>query len=410
MKEYMTLGDVELKGKTVLCRVDINCPIEPASKKIKDDTRIRLHAGTTIKELASKGAKTVVMSHQGRAGSKDFVSLEEHAKALEKHLGHPVKFVDDIFGSRAREEIGKLKEGEVLMLENVRFYSEELLNRPADAQANVFLVKKLAGVADYFVNDAFGTIHRSQPSLVGFGEVLPTLAGRVIEDELTSLDKVFNNAEKPIVFVLGGVKVKESLKVITNLMRNNIADTVLTGGLLGNLFLAAKGYTIGRRSMEVLRGKEIDKLIPAAKDLIKSYEDRIETPVDVALVNGQREEIHVSELPTPYQIADIGRETVGRYCKIIEEAKTVVMNSPLGVYEKKEFIYGTDRILNEIAQRNAYKIVGGGHVGDMVGRLDLGKKFSHVSSGGRATLYYLSGERTPVISMLKKAKRNWKQV
>jgi len=209
------------------------------------------------------------------------------------------------------------------------------------------------------------------------------------------------------VFVLGGVKVKESLKVITNLMRNDIADTVLTGGLLGNLFLVAKGYDIGHRSMEVLRGKEIDKLIPAAKDIIKSYEDKIETPVDVALINGHREEIHVSELPTAYQIVDIGRETVGRYCKIIEEARTIVMNSPLGVYEKKEYAYGTDRILNEIAQRNSYKIVGGGHVGDMVCRLGLTKKFSHVSSGGRATLYYLSGEKTPVITMLKKAKKKW---
>lgn len=407
MKSYLTIDDMQLSGKTVLCRVDINCPIDPVSRKIKDDTRIKLHSTTTLKELSDKGAKVVVMSHQGRPGSTDFVSLEDHAKLMEKHLGKPVKFVDDIFGSNAREKIKALQNGEVLLLENVRFYSEEMLNRPSDAHANVLLVKKLSEVSDYFVNDAFGAIHRSQPSLVGFGESVPTLAGRVIEGELKSLDKVFNSPESPIVFVMGGVKVEESLKVIKNLMKNNIADKVLTGGLLGNLFLAAKGYEIGKSSMEVLKGKGIDKLLPIAKELIRKHEDKIETPVDVAIKNGSREELHVSQLPTPYRIWDIGRETVGRYCKIIEEAKTIVMNSPMGAYENENYKYGTERILNDIAEKNIFKIVGGGHVGEMITRLGFKEKFSHVSSGGRATLYYLSGERTPVISVLKRAKNKW---
>ena len=401
-KDFLGLDDIEVKGKKVLVRVDINCPISE-DKKVSNDERIKLHANTTIKELKEKGARVIIMSHQGRVGDSDFISLEGHAELLRKYLGNNVKFVDDIFGSSAREEIAKLSDGEVLLLENVRFFSEELLERPADVQAKSPLVEKLSKSVDYFVNDAFAAIHRSQPSLVGFGAVLPTVAGRVLEREMNAMDRVVSNSERPIVFVLGGVKVKESLKVIRNLMNAGRADTVLTGGLLGNLMLAAKGYDIGRISWEVLKGKNIDRLLPYARELVQKYGEMIEAPVDVAVNNGGRVELGVSKLPTTYMISDIGRETVGRYCKILEDANTIVMNSPLGRFELKDFAYSTEELIKKAAESEAFTVVGGGHSAKIVSEMGVGDKFNHVSIGGRATLYHLSGERTPVVDMLRQA-------
>ncbi len=402
---FLTLDDIDVRGKTVLVRVDINCPIHKDSKRIMDDTRIRIHTNSTIRELRDKGAKTVVLSHQGRPEDTDFVSLEEHAKIMAKHLDAPVQFVYDFFGSSARDAIKRMKSGDVLLLENVRFNSEEMLERPADAQAKTFMVRKLAPVADFFVNDAFGAIHRSQPSLVGFGEVLPTVAGRVIETELRALGKVFDHAERPAVFVLGGVKVPESLKVMKAALANGNASLVLTGGLLGNLFLLAKGYSLGEASVEILRGKGIEKFLPPAQELLRDHEGRIEMPVDVAVENGSRMEISVADLPTPYPIADIGRETVGRYCKILEDAKIIVINSPMGKFEKPEYSYGTSSIINKAAKLNGYRVIGGGHSAEMVHQLKMAGHFDHVSSGGRAALYYLAGEKTPVVTMLQKAKQ-----
>ncbi|MBI4173791.1 MAG: phosphoglycerate kinase [Candidatus Aenigmarchaeota archaeon] len=404
---FLTIDDLQVKGKKVLVRVDINSPIDPVTKKITDDERLQLHTGTTIKELSEMGARVIVISHQGRPGDSDFISLAEHAEYMSRQLGKPVKFVDEIFSSHVKEEINKLKDGEVMLLENVRFYAEESIERPADALTKVHLVRSLASYVDCFVNDAFATIHRSQPSLVGFGELLPTAAGRVIELELKALNGVLQAGRKPAVFVLGGAKVDDSIKAIGKLLANGTADTILTGGLLANALLVAKGYDVGPKTMEVLKGKGLDKFLPLAKEVLKEYDSQIETPVDVAIMDATRKDIHVSELPNPYPIADIGRETVGRYCKILEQAKTVVLNSPLGIYENKEYAYGTMRVLNCVASLKAYKVVGGGHIDDVVNSLGLRDKFNHVSSGGRAILYYLSKEKLPVVQMLERAKDKW---
>ncbi|MBS3128405.1 phosphoglycerate kinase [Candidatus Woesearchaeota archaeon] len=407
--DFLTLDDVEVKNKVVLARVDINCPIDPATGLITNDERIKLHAATTLKELRDKGAKTVVLSHQGRPGDNEFISLQQHAELLKKYLGNHIQFVDDIFGSNAKEHIKKMNPGDILVLENVRFFSEETLERPADVQAHCILVKALAAVSDLFVNDAFAAIHRSQPSLVGFGEMLPTVAGRVVEKEIAALQKILVQPQRPIVYLLGGVKVKESLKVIKNLMKQNQADVILTGGILGNLFLAAKGYDLGPISLEVLQGKEILPLLPQAKELIEKYGDKIETPVDVAVKKQEeRIEVRVAKLPTPYIISDIGRETVGRYSKILEDAKTIVINSPMGRFEIPGFEYGTYALLEKVSCENAYTVVGGGHSAKVVADMGIAEKFSHVSIGGRATLYYLSGEKAPVMQMLQKAKQRVK--
>lgn len=406
-KDFLTLDDVEVKGKSVLVRVDVNCPIHHDTKEISNDERIKLHASTTIKELKDKGAKVVLMSHQGRPGDSDFISLDKHSALFQKYLGNGVSFVDDIFGTHAQDKIKALKEGDVLLLENVRFYSEEMLNRPADVQSKTPLVSKLSPCIDFYVNDAFAAIHRSQPSLVGFSEAVPTVAGRVMEKEFAALDRVIEDGEKPIMFVLGGVKVKESLKVMNNLLRSKRADMILTGGLLGNLLLKARGYDIGPISWEVLKGKNIDTLLPEAKKIVQHFGDKIETPVDVAVNNNGRKELEVGELPTAFMISDIGRETVGRYARILEDAKTIVMNSPLGRFELPEFAYATEKLLEKASTSKAFAVVGGGHSAKLVSEMNLKDKFDHVSIGGRATLYHLSGEQTPVVEMLKKAHQKW---
>ncbi|MBI4182178.1 MAG: phosphoglycerate kinase [Candidatus Aenigmarchaeota archaeon] len=402
---FLTIDDRPLRGKVVLVRVDINCPVDPATREVSNDERIRLHAETTLRELREKGARTVILSHQGRPGDDDFISLRGHAPLLEKHLGGPVQFVDDIFGSAAKQAIRSLPEGGTLLLENVRFFAEEMLERPADAQASNLLVRELAPLADCFVNDAFAAIHRSQASLVGFGAVLPALAGRVMERELAALSAVLAGERKPVHFVLGGVKVKESLKVMGSLLARGKADRILTGGLLGNLLLAARGYDLGKASRETLQGKGILDLLPQARDLVRAHGKQIETPVDVALQNGGRQDVGVGELPSPYLIADIGRETVGRYGRILEDAGTIVVNSPLGRFELPGFGYGTEALLKKVAGLQAFTVVGGGHSAKLVSELGLSQEFGHVSMGGRATLYYLAGEETPVVQMLERSKR-----
>jgi len=406
--DFLTLDDIDVRGKVVLTRVDINCPVDPTTGRVTNDERIKLHAATTLKELHDKGAKTVVLSHQGRPGDNEFISLRQHADLLKGYMGNSVRFVDDIFGSTARENIKNMKPSEVLVLENVRFFAEEMLERPADAHAHCIMVKELAAVSDIFVNDAFATIHRSQPSLVGFGELLPTVAGRVVESEVAALNKVMDHPQRPIAYLLGGVKVKDSLKVMKNLLKQEKADVILTGGVLGNLFLAAKGYNLGPISLEVLQGKEVLAFLPEAKELIEKYGDKIETPVDVAVKKqDERLEVGVGQLPTPYIISDIGRETVGRYCKILEDAKTIVINSPMGRFEVPGFDYGTHALLERVAREDAYIIVGGGHSAQVVATMGIAEKFDHVSIGGRATLSYLSGEKAPVIQMLQKARSKY---
>ena len=401
--DMLTLDTFPLKGKRVLVRIDINCPLDPETKKVSNDERIRLHSITTIKELRDAGARTVLLSHQGRPGDAEFVSLEGHVPFLEKYLGCRLKFVDDVFGSAAQSAIDALQDGDVLLLENVRFFAEEMFERPADVHAKSVMIQKLVPHLDLFVNDAFATIHRSQASLVGFGEVLPTIAGRVMESELKAIDAVLNTNEHPVVYVLGGVKVKESLKVIKNLLESKRADTILTGGLLGNLFLSAKGYHVGQISWEVMKGKNIDQLLPQAKHLVEQFPDKIETPVDVAVNKDGRKEMPVSLLPTTHMILDVGGDTVKRYSTFIENAKIIVLNSPFGRFETPGFGFGTQELLKKVAASQAFTVVGGGHSAKIVADLGISKEFNHVSIGGRATLYHLSGEPTPVVSMLKKA-------
>jgi len=404
MAKILTMDDFDFKGKTALVRVDFNSPIDPNTKKVLDDTRIKAHGETTIKELAQKGAKVVVLAHQGRPGDPDFTPLKQHAEILGKILGKPVKYVDDIFGEKAQKAIKDLKNGEILVLENVRMFPDEQKKGTPEDHAKTELVRKLAPLADVFVSDAFAAAHRAHVSIVGFTAVLPSVAGRIMERELKALGRVLHTAEKPCIYILGGAKADDSLKISQYVLKNKIADYVLTGGVVGQLFLAAKGVNLGKSNMEFLEKKELMGLIPGIKDLMTAYPGKVEVPVDLAVeVAGKRKEIALSGLPTDYPIYDIGQNTIKKYSDIIGKAKSIVISGPMGVFENKEFLLGTKKTFEAIAASKAFSLVGGGHTIAAVEELGLAKKMGYVSTAGGALIEFLMGEQLPGVVALEKA-------
>ena len=296
MSDFYTIDDFNFKDKTVFVRVDLNCPIDQKSREFLDDRRIVEHA-KTVKELSDKGAKVVVLAHQGRPGDEaEFTTLQKHAERLGKYVGKKVKYVPDILGPTAQSELESLKSGDIILLENVRFLAEENLNRTPAEQAQTLFIKFLAPFVDYFVLDAFATVHRSQPSLVGFTEIKPSLAGRVLEEEVKMLSKAVEAKKHPAIFVTGGAKIKDSIKTIEQFLNRKIVDEVLTCGLVGNIFLAAKGYQVS--GIEYI--EDYAKLLEKSKKLLGLFPDKILIPEDVAVDKyGQREEIPVSKLPQP---------------------------------------------------------------------------------------------------------------
>jgi len=404
MPKFLTMDDFDFREKTVLVRVDFNSPIDPQTKKILDDTRIRAHAETTIRELVQKGAKTVILAHQGRPGSPDFTPLEQHAKILGKILDKPVKYVDDVFGEKAQEAVRKLKAGETLVVENVRTFADEQKKGSPEEHARSEFVKNLAPLADVFVNDAFAAAHRAHISIVGFTAVLPSAAGRIMERELKALSRVLENPEKPCIYIFGGAKADDSLKISQYVLENNIADHILTGGVISHLFLVAKGFNLGKPSMDFLEKEEVLGLVTGIQDLMKRYPGRIEVPADVAVaVEGKRKEITVTELPTSHPIYDIGTKTTKNYGKIIKDAKSIVVSGPMGVYERREFMLGTKKTFEAVAASKAFSLVGGGHTVAATKELGLTDKISYVSTAGGALIEFLMGEALPGVMALEKA-------
>ena len=404
MPKFLTLDDVDVEGKTVLVRVDFNSPVDPETKKLLDDTRIRAHGETTIKELSEKGAKVVILAHQGRPGDPDFIPLKQHAERLREILGKPVKYVDDLFGEKAKEAIKKLENGEILVLENTRTYSEERKSKSPEEHAKSEFIKELSPLADLFVNDAFSAAHRSHASVVGFTAVLPSVAGRIMERELKALARVLESPEKPCVFILGGAKADDSLKISQYVLNNGIADYILTGGITGHLFLVATGVDLGKPNMELLEKQKVLDLVPGIKDLMAKHTGKIKVPVDVAVeVEGKRKEISVSDLPTEYPIFDIGTKTINEYSQIIKDAKSIVISGPPGVYEKEEFMKGTKEIFEAVARSEAFSLLGGGHTVAAVQEFGLSDKMSYISTAGGALIEFLMGSKLPAVAALEAA-------
>jgi phosphoglycerate kinase len=397
----LTIDDVNLKDKTVILRVDINVPYNPKTKKLEDSERMKGHA-KTISEISKKGAKLIILAHQGRKGDKDFIHLDKHAKLLEKHVKKEIQFVDDVIGKKAVEKIKSIKPGQILLLDNVRFLNEETEERTPAEHSKGKLVKTLAPLADLFVNDAFSAAHRSHASIVGFTPVLKSVAGRVMEKEIISSQKILN-PKHPMVAVLGGAKPEECISMMENMFRKNSLDIVLTCGTVGEIFLIAKGYNLGKPTADFFKSKDYLKFVPRAKNLLKKYRDKIILPIDVAVDENARKEIYISKLPSRHMLMDIGQKTVEDYSKILKKVETVVVKGPAGIYEKKGFEIGTKELLKSIAGSKAFSLICGGDTGVAIDKLKIKKnKFSYVSIAGGALINYLSGNKMPGIDTLRK--------
>lgn len=412
---FLSIDDFDFKGKTVALRVDINSPVDTQNEMILDDTRIKA-CKDTITELVNKDAKVVILAHQSRPGKNDYTTLKSHGEMLSKILNKEVKYIDGLFNINAKREIENMDNGDIILLENVRFYAEEVMKEwksweeiTPKSQGQTLMIKKIYNLFDYFINDAFAAAHRAQPSLVGLSYYMPTIAGRIMEKEIRILSKVINNPEKPCVFALGGAKADDSIEVMNNVLKNRTADFILISGIVANIFLIAKGYNIGVNK-DTIENMGYLNQINIAKKLIEKYGDKIIFPIDVAISkNGERVEIDLDlNKPINYPIFDLGTKSIKLYDKFIKEAKTVVANGPAGVFENKNFIKGTEGILNSMAESEAFTVIGGGHLSAAASSTGLDKEMDHLSTGGGACIEYLAGRTLPVIKILEESFNKYK--
>ncbi|MCS7119248.1 MAG: phosphoglycerate kinase [Archaeoglobaceae archaeon] len=399
----MDLPTLDNVGKfaSVLLRIDVNAPI--VNSKILDTSRFKSHV-PTIRELEDK--KIVILAHQSRPGRKDFTTLEEHAKVFSRLLGKEVQYFDEIFSKRVVDRIRGLKNGEILLLENVRFYSEEQLDRSAEEHAESILVNRLWKLFDIFVNDAFSAFHRSHASLVGFIPVLPSFIGRLAEKEIRALSRALRPGKT--AFVLGGAKIKDPVKVMKNVLQQGIAEKIFLTGVVANYFLMLKGKDLGEENRKVVEDNKEGVKDEEVKILIEKFGEKIALPIDFGVEKeGIREDVTIDEFDGKGKIKDIGVETVNEYTSQLSNFETVVINGTAGVYEDSKFSLGTYELLR--AASRTYAIVGGGHTASAVNIFGLSERISHVSIAGGACVRFLSGEKLPVIEKIREYwEKKWK--
>jgi len=392
MMNKKTIEDIDVKGKRVIVRVDFNVPLDE-NRKITDDKRI-VGALPTIKYLVDKGAKTILVSHLGRPkdGFEEKYSMKPAAERLGELLGKEVILAKDVIGEDAKAKAAALKDGEVLMLENVRFHKEETKNDPAFA-------KELASMAEIYVNDAFGTAHRAHASTAGLADYLPAVCGYLIQKEIEIMGKALSNPERPFVAILGGAKVSDKIAVIENLIDK--VDTLIIGGGMAYTFFKAKGYNIGTSICE-------DDKVELAKSLMEKAESKgvkLMLPVDnmVGLEFKNDTEFKVvdsNSIPDGWMGMDIGPKTVEAYAAEIKKAKTVVWNGPMGVFEFSNFENGTKEVARAVAESGSTSIIGGGDSAAAIEQLGFADKITHISTGGGASLEFLEGKVLPGIDVL----------
>jgi phosphoglycerate kinase len=397
--DFMTLDDIETRGKRVFLRVDVNVPLDPSTHMILDDTRIKA-ISKTLSELDE--ARVTLGSHQSRPGKDDFTSLEPHASLLSQYCSQRIEFVNDVIGPHAIQKISKIQPGEILVLDNLRFCAEENIDDKREKLVKTHFVQRLAPLFDYYVNDAFATAHRSQPSITGLPELLPSVAGRLMEKELDAVSMLLAEPERPSVYSLGGAKVEDKIPVIENILSRGKADKVLLGGVPAKLFLHAREIRTKINQEEI---RDFKQFLDRAKTLTQKYKDHIEVPIDLAYEDkqGRRIDLATSSPQTDGEALDIGSKTLEKYSKIVKGAATTVANGPLGVFEKNGFDKGTKELLEAMAQSNGYTVIGGGHLVGLASIQGIEEKFSHVSTAGGAMLSLLSGESLPGVDALVRA-------
>jgi phosphoglycerate kinase len=405
-----TLDTYDVSGKTVLCRVDINQPIDRKTGTLKSTARIEASL-PTIRELAERGAKLVLLAHQGSdIEYNNYYTTQPHAEVLNNLLGRPVRFVDDVCGPAARAQIKALTPGEILLLDNVRFCAEEQtlfemkLRLTHEEQAQTQVVSKLSPLMDYYVCDAFAAAHRDQPSLCGFEQVLPSMMGRLFEREYVVISELMAQPERPCVFVLGGAKVADAFGMMDSVLSSGAADQVLTGGLVANILLKAKGEPIGSGSEDTLRKLGLDEMVQTAKDLLSKHSGKLVLPDTLAyLEGGRRHEAAPKDLPEDAAALDIGEQTARTYADIIRAASTVFVNGPMGVFEQEQTELGTRIVWDALGDTKAHTVVGGGDSITATSKYQKTASISYICTGGGALIRFLTGEELPVVKALRHA-------
>ena len=384
-----SVTDIDVKGKRVLVRVDFNVPIKDG--KVGDDTRIQA-ALPTIKYLLDHNAAVILCSHLGRPKGepKPEFSLRPVGDYLSGVLGQPVVFAEDCIGPVAEKAAAGLKPGQVLLLENTRFHAGETKNDPE-------MASQLASLADIYVNDAFGSAHRAHASTEGVAKHLPAVAGFLLEKEIKYLGQAISDPQRPFIAILGGAKVSDKIGVIRNLLKKS--DQVLIGGGMANTFFKAQGYPVGDSLVE-------DEALDTARELLQEGGNRLRLPVDVVIADrfdneAQKKTMAMGPVPDGWRILDIGPQTVSAFAKTLHDAKTVVWNGPMGVFEFPRFAEGTFGVAKAVAESKATSIVGGGDSVSAINKAGLSDQITHISTGGGASLEMLEGITLPGLAALQ---------
>jgi len=387
-----SVKDIDLKGKRVFCRVDLNVPMQDG--KITDETRIRAVL-PTIQYLQEQGAKVILASHFGRPKGKvvEELRLTPVAKRLSELLGQDVKMADEAYGDSVKALISEMNEGDILLLENVRFYPGEEKNDPE-------LAKSFAELAEIYVNDAFGTSHRAHASTEGIAHYLPAVSGFLMDKELETIGNALSNPERPFTAIIGGAKVKDKIGVIDNLL--DIVDNLIIGGGLAYTFIKAQGHEVGQSLLEE------DKI-----DLAKSFIEKAKAkgvnfymPIDAVIADKFAEDansktVSIEEIPADWQALDIGPKTAELYSDVIQKSKLVIWNGPMGVFEFDQFANGTKAVAESLAKaKDTYSIIGGGDSAAAVEKFNLADQMSHISTGGGASLEFMEGKELPGVVAL----------
>ena len=409
-----SLKDCSFKGKTVIFRPDINSPIDTKTKKIVNTNRIEKTI-PTLKYMLDAGARVALIAHQGDTlDYENLIPLAEHAEKLSALLGKTVAYIDDVCGPAAQQAVKNLKDGEAVILGNLRYLTEEIsgfekeVKLKPEQMLETWLIRSLAPLGDIYVNDAFAAAHRNAPSLVAFQELLPTAGGLQLMEEYTALKSVMDNPKRPCIFVLGGAKISDAFGMMRKALEDKTADAILTGGVTGLLMLMAKGIDLGAKQKQFMADKDLLAFLPEAKDLLDKWGGRYVLPLDLAYEkDGKRMEIDVKDIKPSVTgdllYPDLGQKTIKLFKEKIAGAGAVFVNGPAGVYENPLFADGTREVWTAIADAPGYTVVGGGDTISAAAAFTDLSKYSYVCTAGGAMVRFLGGKKLPLIDAMEKA-------
>lgn len=408
---FTQMSDMDVKDKKVLLRVDINSPLDVDTHKIINENRLDKTV-PTLRYLIENGAKVGIIAHQGDSlDYQNLISMQEHAQKLSNKLNVNIEYIDDVCGPAATAKIDSLKSGEVVLLGNLRYLSEEIstfensVKMEAKDMLNTYLVRSLAPHFDLYINDAFSAAHRNAPSMVAFQQLLPSAAGFLFFNEVSTLEKTMNNPSHPSTFILGGAKISDAFGMMESVLSNKSADHILTCGVTGEVFLIANGMNLGSEINNFLRNKGLLNFVEQAKALLEKFPGKIEMPSDLAYENnGCRAEVEINDITLDLMFLDIGSNTVERYKKIINESETIFVNGPAGVYENPVFEYGTKSLWKAIEGAKGFTCLGGGDSVTAATKFTDLNKMNYICTAGGAMVMFLSGIELPLIKAMRDSK------